>query len=322
MKRKAIKKVRLAIRLLTRFLIINFFIFILSAPFVTFYGPFNNLRYIAVGSITTSMHPFIARWFLSQAAIDQIAGNQNNRQVQSNARQLFRNTHSNLIKLEKIKGARFTGYILTISDPTRIKVATSSELGRRGETVSTMAGAAGAIAAVNAGGFDDPSGTGTGAVPIGVVVHHGNFSIGRNLSGYVDVIGFTSKGVLITGRYTVAQLKHLGIAEAVSFENPALIVNGRKMITHGDGGWGIGPRTAIGQCKDGKVLILVIDGRQPGSIGASLLDCQNILYQYGCYTAANLDGGSSTTLYYNNKVVNHLADPLGERSIPTAFVVK
>ena len=36
------------------------------------------------------------------------------------------------------------------------------------------------------------------------------------------------------------------------------------MITHGDGGWGVGPRTAIGQRKDGTVLFLVIDGRQPG----------------------------------------------------------
>ena len=38
--------------------------------------------------------------------------------------------------------------------------------------------------------------------------------------------------------------------------------------------------------------------------------------------AANLDGGSSSTLYYNGKVINKPADLLGERMIPTAFVVK
>ena len=94
-------------------------------------------------------------------------------------------------------------------------------------------------------------------------------------------------------------------------------------ITRGDGGWGVGPRTAIGQRKDGTVLFLVIDGRQPGySVGATLRDIQNIMYEEGAVIAANLDGGSSSTLYYNGKVINKPADLLGERMIPTAFVVK
>ena len=86
---------------------------------------------------------------------------------------------------------------------------------------------------------------------------------------------------------------------------------------------GVGPRTAIGQRKDGTVLLLVIDGRQPGySVGATLRDLQNIMYEEGAVIAANLDGGSSSTLYYNGKVINKPADLLGERMIPTAFVVK
>lgn len=111
-------------------------------------------------------------------------------------------------------------------------------------------------------------------------------------------------------------------AEGITF-GPPLIVDGQKMITDGDGGWGIGPRTAIGQKKDGTVIFLVIDGRQPGySTGATLRDVQDVLYEEGCYIAANLDGGSSTTLYYNGKVVNKPADLLGERMIPTAFIVE
>lgn len=111
------------------------------------------------------------------------------------------------------------------------------------------------------------------------------------------------------------------VAEGVTF-GPPLIINGKKLITSGDGGWGVAPRTAIGQRKDGTVLLLVIDGRQAGSIGATLLDVQNILYEQGAYVAANLDGGSSTTMFYNGKVVNKPADMLGERLIPTAFIVK
>ncbi len=83
------------------------------------------------------------------------------------------------------------------------------------------------------------------------------------------------------------------------------------------------PRTAMGQRKDGTILLLVIDGRQPGySLGATLIDVQNILYEQGAYVAANLDGGSSSTLFYNGKVVNKPCDMLGERMIPTAFIVK
>ena len=100
-------------------------------------------------------------------------------------------------------------------------------------------------------------------------------------------------------------------------------MNGKKVIRSGDGGWGISPRSAIGQKKDGTMMFLVIDGRQPGySIGAPVVDVQNIMYEKGAYIAANLDGGSSTTLYYNGNVVNKPADLLGERMIPTAFIVK
>ena len=132
----------------------------------------------------------------------------------------------------------------------------------------------------------------------------------------------TKDGNLIVGNYSKAELKEKDVVEGISF-GPALIVNGEKMITHGDGGWGVGPRTAIGQRKDGTVLFLVIDGRQPGySVGATLRDIQNIMYEEGAVIAANLDGGSSSTLYYNGKVINKPADLLGERMIPTAFVVK
>ena len=138
----------------------------------------------------------------------------------------------------------------------------------------------------------------------------------------VDFIGMTKGGNLIAGMYNKKELSELGAIEGLSF-GPPLIINGEKVIKSGDGGWGISPRSAIGQKKDGTVLFLVIDGRQPGySIGATLVDVQNIMYEQGAYIAANLDGGSSTTLYYNGNVINKPADLLGERMIPTAFVVK
>ncbi len=143
-----------------------------------------------------------------------------------------------------------------------------------------------------------------------------------NIAKMVDFVGFSKSGNLIAGNYDKTQLSDMKAMEGITF-GPPLIVDGKKMITEGDGGWGVGPRTAIGQKKDGTVLFLVIDGRQPGySIGATLRDVQDILFEKGCYIAANLDGGSSSTLYLNGKVVNKPADLLGERMIPTAFIVK
>ena len=118
----------------------------------------------------------------------------------------------------------------------------------------------------------------------------------------------------------MAQLKKLGIKEGVSF-GPPLIVNGKPTIKKGDGGWGIAPRTAIGQKETGEVLLLVIDGRSLESLGATLRDVQDILLEYGAVNAANLDGGSSATMYFNGKVINKPSDKLGERTVPTAFIV-
>ena len=119
-----------------------------------------------------------------------------------------------------------------------------------------------------------------------------------------DIVAFTNKGILLVGKYSLNELNKLNTTQAVSF-GPALIVNGKPTITKGDGNWGIAPRTAIGQKKDGSVILLTIDGRSVKSLGATLLDVQNILLQYGAVNASNLDGGSSSTMYYNGKVINN-----------------
>ena len=113
----------------------------------------------------------------------------------------------------------------------------------------------------------------------------------------------------------------MNVQEAITF-GPALVVNGQGTITSGDGGWGMAPRTAIGQKKDGAILMLVIDGRQASSLGATLKDVQDIMLQYDAYTATNLDGGSSTTMYHEGEVINNPANSLGERSVPSILYVE
>lgn len=312
---------RIASSIYVRFLVLNLAVLVLTGPLVVIYGPFENIKRSVIGAIMTSRHPHYITWLLSEREIKGILGDYNPAQQRQQALQ-FAKREDNSLKLVNITGGRFTGYLLEVPNPTRVRAATARDVQEIGDTVSTIALTNNAIAAINAGGFHDPEGTGTGRLPYGVIVRDSKFLVGGDIKDSVPVVGLTRSGMLVAGSHTVQEMKAMGVAEAVSF-GPPLIINGKKLITSGDGGWGIAPRTAIGQRKDGTILFLVIDGRQPGySIGATLLDVQNILYEQGAYNAANLDGGSSTTLFYNGKVVNKPCDMLGERMVPTAFIVK
>lgn len=305
-----------------KFILVMFIFTAVTSPIVVLFGPFDNLKRTVVGAIMRSRHPQYITWLFNQDEINMILGTVGT--VRSQDLFKFKAREDTTLKMRRIESTRYVGYVLEIPDPRRVKVVTAKNIQEKGETVSNIAKDNDAVAAINAGGFHDPNGTGTGRLPYGFIMQDGNYVIGKDVGPdeAVDFVGFTKQGNLIAGTYTKTELADMDAAEGITF-GPPLIVDGQKMITDGDGGWGIGPRTAIGQKKDGTVIFLVIDGRQPGySTGATLRDVQDVLYEEGCYIAANLDGGSSTTLYYNGKVVNKPADLLGERMIPTAFIVE
>ena len=110
------------------------------------------------------------------------------------------------------------------------------------------------------------------------------------------------------------------VRDAVTF-GPVLIVNGEPVAITGTGG-GLNPRTVIGQRGDGAVLLLVINGRTTSSLGASYEDCIRIMLQYGAINAANLDGGSSSVMVYNGEIINNIVSMRGDRTVPTAWIVK
>ena len=293
-----------------------------TSPFVVLFGPFNNVKRAVIGAILQSRHPHYITWLFNEEELQSILGTVG--VVKSQDLFKFNAREDKSLNLEKIQSARYVGYILEIPDPRRIQVGTAANIQEKGDTTSNIAKMNNAVAAINGGGFHDPNGTGTGRLPYGFILHDGEYVIGKDVGPDedVDFVGFSKSGNLIAGNYDKTQLADMKAMEGITF-GPPLIVDGKKMITDGDGGWGVGPRTAIGQRKDGTVLFVVIDGRQPGySLGATLRDVQDVLYEKGAYIAANLDGGSSSTLYLNGKVVNKPADLLGERMIPTAFIVK
>ncbi|MNM90698.1 hypothetical protein D3C81_1029690 [compost metagenome] len=227
-----------------------------------------------------------------------------------------------LVEIEEVSGNSYHGYVMTVNDPTKIRLGVPVKRGK-GEKVSSMVERTGAIAGVNGGGFADPNWKGNGFKPIGVVISQGKLYYNGISSGAAtQIVGLDKQGKMIAGKYTLEELDKLGIQEAVTFQ-PRIIVNGKGQIRSQKEGWGIAPRTAMGQREDGAILFVVIDGRQPGySIGASLYDVQQIMLDHGAVIAANLDGGSSTVLVKEGgKIANKPSSEYGERYLPTAFLV-
>ena len=177
---------------------------------------------------------------------------------------------------------------------------------------------------MNAGGFFDPDWNSNGAIPHGVVI-----SNGRVVSEYQSAnmgggfIGFTKENKFILGKMSKEQAILTGYRDAIEF-GPYLIVNGKRSFVKGNGGYGIAPRSAIGQRQDGIVLFLVINGRIPSSIGADMDDLCDIMERYGAYNAANLDGGSSSELVINGKIINTpvAGGENGLRDMSTFWIVK
>ncbi|KJR44831.1 N-acetylmuramoyl-L-alanine amidase/putative S-layer protein [Desulfosporosinus sp. I2] len=224
------------------------------------------------------------------------------------------------ITVEDITGPNFKGKVMLIKDPTRVKLAVTKEIGVTGERVSELVKDMGGIAGINAGGFYDPNGKGNGAFPDGLTVHDGKLVHNNVGEKEVNIVGFDDQGKMVLGKMTAHQLEAQNIRDAVSFA-PNLIVEGKSVIS-GDGGWGIAPRSGIGQRADGTVIFVVIDGRQPAwSIGATLSDLMQVFEDYQAVNAVNLDGGSSSEMVYQGKVMNKLWNIFGERYVPTAFVV-
>ena len=81
------------------------------------------------------------------------------------------------------------------------------------------------------------------------------------------------------------------------------------------------PRTAVAKLKDGKFLMITVDGRSESSGGISLNDLAAYLLELGATDAMNLDGGGSTTMFFDGKVVNHPSDKEGERKVSDAILV-
>jgi hypothetical protein len=82
------------------------------------------------------------------------------------------------------------------------------------------------------------------------------------------------------------------------------------------------PRTAIGFSRDSTTLLLfTVDGRSENSGGMTLIELANVMRELGAWQALNFDGGGSTTMVVEGRVVNHPSDKEGEREVGNAVMV-
>ena len=314
------------------------------------YGPFSTVRDTFIGTaMSTSTHQYLATMFFPKKEIDAVMsrGGSVKAQAQDVSKLDAKSpSGSNKVTLEQITSSdgKYAGYLIEIANPLRVKLACTKYLGVRGETVSTFSKETGALAAINGGGFSYYTPTMTigkssysapsmafsnGSMPSDFVVVEGKV-VWKN-PDYSDAdpnpsctVALDRKGTLIVGDKPLSELQKMKAQYAVTMPGyEPLIVDGKATYTdQGKTSFaGVQPRTVIGQKADKTILMLVIDGRSVKSFGAGIADVTKIMLDHGAVTAANLDGGYSSTMVYNGKVVSHPDADYGERTVPTAFYV-
>ncbi len=215
-----------------------------------------------------------------------------------------------------VSGEGYQGKLAVVKDSSQVMLARNT-LKNRGQTVTELCEANGAVLGVNASGFQDPEGKGHGNIPVGLVLSEGK-RFGIVKKGRYQIAGFDKEDNFRVGR----GLDVKDLRDAMQFY-PVLVLNGESKAD-GSFGMGIQPRTVVGQTADGAVLLLVIDGRRVGhSLGTTMAECADILLRYGCWTAMNMDGGSSSSMTYNGRMITRTSSPMAQgRYLPDAWVVK
>ncbi len=244
------------------------------------------------------------------------------------------------IEIHEVSGSTYYATMMIVKDPARVSLATIYPWREEGVTLDALVTSAGAVGGINGGLYN--SNNNSGGEPYGVIVSNGELQMNkpRQFPGLV-LIGLTEDNILqivdiskMSESDVEALVSDMKIRDAVTFQEEAsdannhfvqLVINGEAREMNGMGS-GLNPRTAIGQRADGAILLLVTDGRgKAGHLGASASDLINVMMEYGAVNAANLDGGSSSCMYYNGE---YLMDSVtfyysnSSWKLPAGFVVK
>ena len=308
------------------------------------HGPSKSAQELFVTTILeTGQLKFLANIFMSDEDIREIVNKNSLKEMDSEVDDNLINvgvsSDKELIEIYKVSGNNYEGTMMVINDPSKISLATTYPWSEYGKELDKLVTESGAIAGINGGLYY--SDANKGGRPLGVTVSNGKIlDMSLGATG-LHLIGFDNKNILriidisdMNRSEIEALIETEGIRDAVSFQEEAsdannhfvkLIINGEARELNGMGS-GANPRTAIGQREDGSVLFLVTDGRgKNGHLGATAADLIEVMSEYGAVNAANIDGGSSSTMYYNGEYLMTSVTFYYSNSswrLPTAFVVK
>jgi len=250
----------------------------------------------AQNSLKTDVNDINKDDFYVNGSDDEMSEEERSRQEEKKYAEEGYYKQSEGVYIKEITGTstagKYVGYLMLCPDPSRVKLVDTSRQYVCGEQVSSMIANSGAVAGINGGGFVDENYISNGGTPYGILIEDKELVCGHK-SGYYRLIGMTESNVMVAGSYSGSEALGLGLRSAVTAEM-ILISNGNKQNVSG---WGIAPRTALGQRKTGEVIFLVVDGRHPAhSAGCDLKDLADILYDEGCVNAAMVDGGASSVM--------------------------
>ena len=207
------------------------------------------------------------------------------------------------IKISTIRAYESNVYIadIEVSEVSYLKTALAGDVFGRNikDTTSEIAEDHQAIFAINGDfyGFRD----------YGYVLRNG--VLYRDVAGDAEALLIDKDGdfsIVEESDFNLSNIDYSSLWQIMSF-GPALINDGEVVV---DGNSEVArsmtsnPRTAIGEISPLHYIIVVSDGRTDESTGLSLLELAQVFLDQGCTTAYNLDGGGSSTMYFNGEIVN------------------
>lgn len=311
--------------------------------FILFYGPFEFKNVIVNTAMVTKSHQYLAYTFYTEETVQKILAlnrfipvdddvklediviNTNEKDTYDNEYDeqiLTRDADNDKYKYLKVKVGKYNAHLVAIYNPENVQLITSKSFntGSGQETVLKMCKRYNGLVCINGGGFKDPDGWGSD-IPLGYVIKDGKV-IWSSDNSKQNIIGITYEHKLLLANATGEEAIAMGMRDGLQF-GPFLIVNGESIKYESSvGGYDRAARVAIAQRKDGVILFLATEGTH-GS-GPTMKEVIDTLELYGAYNAANLDGGTSSQMVINNKLVNNPKNVFGNsvsggRRVVTGF---
>ena len=322
------------------FIIVDIIVF---CCFFMMYGPIDYVRNLYVTTAMQTMnHQWLAHIFYSDTSIKKIQDKNffisltddvNLDDIVIDTREkirykdeyeeelLTRENKDDLYKILNVKVGNANGYLIAIYYPEKVRLLRTRHFnaGGIGERVVDFCKRYGGVVCINGGGFLNGLDNGSD-IPDGYVIDQGQVVWTPSNGSRGNIIGLTKDGKLqLMNNTTGTEAVNACVYYGIEF-GPFLIVNGQSITISGTP-YGVANKCAIAQRKDGVMMFLVTEGETYVD-GASLQDVLTVLEKYGAYNAANLDGGQSTSLVIDGKLVNspnYLAKKQGGRYVVTGW---